>query len=164
MADAMKGMDQILPMLRGIPKKLGFFDDVAGHEPTSAPGKGVHCYTWAGPVRCVGQASGLASAAVVAYFTVRIQLLAFAKGGHINQENIDRLLLKGTGLLFDAYIGHFRLTDHTDTALVRNIDIFGVYGPGLTMTPGYLNSDGSIFRVGVINLPLVLNDEYDEVE
>jgi hypothetical protein len=158
-------MPKILAMVRSIPKKLGYFDDVAGHEPLDAPGNGMHCYVWAGPVRCVGAESSVASAAVVASFNVRLQTLAAGpKAKGVNLNDIDRRLLHGTGLLFDAFIGHFRLTDHAGQALVRRVDIFGAYGQGLTMTPGYLNSDGSIFRVGVINLPLVLNDEYDEKE
>jgi hypothetical protein len=159
----MLAMEKVLPMVRGIPKKLGAFDIVDGHEPLNAPGRGLHVFSWAGPVRLVGAASGLSSAAMLVNFSVRIQTLAIAPKGQSNND-IDKRLLRGTGVLFDAYIKHFRLPDHTGTKLVRNIDIFGAYSQGLTMTPGYLNSDGTIFRVGVINLPLLLNDEYDEVE
>jgi len=160
----MMAMDKVLPMVRGIPKKLGAFDIVDGHEPLNAPGRGVHCFSYAGPVRPAANASGLASAAYVINFNVRIQLLAIAPKGQSNND-IDRKLLRATGLLFDAYVSNFRLIDHTGTGLVRCVDVFGAYGAGaLTMTPGYLNSDGTLFRVGVINLPLVLNDEYDEVE
>lgn len=159
----MLAMAQVLPMVRGIPKKLGAFDIVDGHEPLNAPGRGLHVFSWAGPARFVGAASSVASAALVLNFSVRIQTLAIAAKGQSNND-IDRSILRATGVLFDAYIKHFRMTDHTGTALVRNIDIFGAYSPGLIMTPGYLNSDGTLFRVGVINLPLVLNDEYDEVE
>jgi hypothetical protein len=165
MTDAMGSMPKILAMVRSIPKKLGTFDTVEGHEPLNAPGNGLHCYSWAGPVRCVGTESGLASAALVASFSVRIQTLAAGpKAKGVNLNNIDRKLLHGTGVLFNAYIGHFRLTDHTGQQLVRRVDIFGSYGAGLRMDPGYLNSDGNIYRVGVITLPLILNDEYDEVE
>jgi len=165
MADAMGSMPKILAMVRSIPKRLGTFDTVEGHEPLNAPGNGLHCYSWAGPVRCVGQQSGLASAAVVASFNVRIQTLAAGpKAKGLNLNDIDRKLLHGTGVLFNAYISHFRLTDHAGQQLVRMVDVFGAYGAPLQMNPGYLNSDGNIFRVGVITLPLVLNDEYDEVE
>lgn len=165
MTDAMGSMPKLLAMVRSIPKKLGYFDNVAGHEPLNAPGNGVHCYVWAGPTRFAAAESGLDSAALVVSFNVRVQLLAGGpKAKGVNLEDIDRKLLHATGLLFDAFIGHFRLTDHAGTALVRRVDIFGSYGQGMTMTPGYLNSDGSIYRVGVINLPLVLNDEYDEEE
>lgn len=163
MADAMLAMAQVLPMVRGIPKRLGAFDIVDGHEPLNAPGRGMHVFSWAGPTRFVGAVSSVASAAMVINFSVRIQTLAIAPKGQSNND-IDARLLRATGVLFDAYIGHFRLPDHTGTKLVRNVDVFGAHSPGLTMTPGYLNSDGTLFRVGVINLPLVLNDEYDEVE
>lgn len=159
----MLAMAKVLPMVRGIPKKLGAFDIVDGHEPLNAPGRGLHVFSWAGPTKFVGAASSVDSAAMVINFSVRIQTLAIAAKGQSNND-IDARLLRATGVLFDAYIGHFRLTDHTGTPLVRNVDIFGAYGQGLTMVPGYLNSDGTIYRVGVINLPLVLNDEYDEVE
>lgn len=165
MPDAMGSMPKILAMVRSIPKRLGSFDIVSGHEPLNAPESGLHVFSWAGPIRFVGEESGLASAALVVNFNVRIQTLAAGpKAKGVNLNDIDRKLLHGTGVLFDAYINHFRLTDHTGTPLVRRVDVFGRYSPGLTMTPGYLNSDGSIFRVGVINLPLILNDEYDEVE
>ncbi len=165
MPDAMGSMPKILAMVRSIPKKLGTFDTVEGHEPLNAPGNGLHCFSWAGPVRCVGGESGLGSAAIMASFFVRIQTLAAGpKAKGVNLNDIDRKLLHGTGVLFDAYIKHFRLTDHAGVPLVRRIDIFGAYGAGLRMDPGYLNSDGNIFRVGVITLPLVLNDEYDEAE
>jgi len=165
MADAMGSMSKILAMVRSIPKRLGCFDIVDGHEPLNAPGNGLHCFSWAGPVRCIGAQSSVASAAVVASFNVRIQTLAGGpKAKGVNLNDIDRKLLHATGLLFDAYIGRFRLTDHEGRKLVRMVDIFGAYGAPLQMNPGYLNSDGNIFRVGVITLPLVLNDEYDEVE
>jgi hypothetical protein len=159
----MLAMPKVLAMVRGIPKRLGAFDVVDGHEPLNAPGRGLHCFSYAGPVRTIAAESSIDSAAILATFSVRVQTLAIAAKGQSNND-IDRNILRATGLLFDAYIGHFRMTDHSGTPLVRRIDIFGSYGQGLTMTPGYLNSDGTIFRVGVINLPLVLNDEYDEEE
>lgn len=163
MSDPLEKMDRILAMVRSVPKRLGLFEIVDGHEPKTAPAaKGVHCFSWAGPVRTVPQASSIASAAVVAYFNIRIQINALNPPGGMN--NMDALLLRATGKLFNAYIGRFQLTDHTGQKLVRFVDIMGAYGPGLNMQPGYLNADGTIFRVGVITLPLVLNDEYDEVE
>lgn len=163
MSDPLENMDRILAMVRSIPKRLAIFETVDGHEPKSAPEtKGLHCFSWAGPVKTAASASSIASAAVVAYFNVRMQINALNPQGGMN--NMDKLLLRATGKLFNAYIGHFRLTDHNDNKLVRMVDIMGAYGPGLNMQPGYLNADGTIFRVGVITLPLVLNDEYDEVE
>jgi hypothetical protein len=160
----MLAMAKVLPMVRGVPKRLGVFDTVDGHEPLNAPGRGLHCFSYAGPVRTVAAASSITSAAILVNFTVRIQTLAIAAKGQSNND-IDKNLLRATGVLFDAYIGHFRLTDHAGSKLVRCVDVFGAYGSqGLTMVPGYLNSDGTIFRVGVINLPLLLNDEYDEEE
>jgi hypothetical protein len=88
-------------------------------------------------VRFVGAESGLASAALVANFNVRIQTLAAGpKAKGVNLNDIDRKLLHGTGVLFNAYIGHFRLTDHTGQQLVRHMDIFGSYSAGSDHDPG----------------------------
>jgi hypothetical protein len=60
--------------------------------------------------------------------------------------------------LCGAYCGDFTLG-----GLVKDVDIFGMYGQSLDVRAGYLQQDGALYRVLTISLPVVVNDLWNEV-
>jgi len=59
--------------------------------------------------------------------------------------------------MFGAYCGDFTLG-----GLVRQVDIRGAHGAGLSARAGYLEQDSAVFRVFTISVPLIVNDLWKE--
>lgn len=133
---------------------LGIFDRVGTHEPKNAPGNGLTAAFWMGPITCVPGASGLDAV------SARIELLVRIYNPMLQQpyDDIDPTVMDAISQLFGAYAGDFTLG-----GLVRDVDLFGQHGTGLSSRPGYINQDGKIFRSVDITLPLIINDLWDEV-
>lgn len=128
---------------------LGLFERVNTHEPKNAPGNGLSCAIWMdriGPLRT----SGLPATTGLITFAVRIYTSMLAEP----QDAIDPNITEAVDLLIEAYSGDFDLGD----AQVRNIDLLGAYGAGLSAKAGYINVDNKLYRVMTIELPVVVND------
>lgn len=106
---------------------------------------------WTAPISPAS--SGLASTSLVMRFTVRVYVPMLNQP----QDEIELDAVGATDVLMTAYNGDFTLG-----GAVRNVDIFGEYGTALTVDPGYVTVDSTTFRVMDINLPLVVNDVYDQ--
>lgn len=159
MPNALQSLPALLAEVVSLPKRLGVFSNVQGHEPKNAPATGLNCFVWADSIGPLPSQSSIASTCSLATFALRIQTNMLKPP----MDKLDVNILHAAGLLMTKYNGHFRLGEAPNpTALVRNIDLMGAYGPGLSLKMGYLNQDGTMFRVGVVTLPLVLNDEFDQ--
>ncbi len=133
---------------------LAIFDRVGTHEPKNAPGNGLTCAVWAGPLGPVPAASGLSIASARVSFLIRL----YNPMLQAPQDDIDPTVLDAVSRLLNAYTGAFTLD-----GLIRNVDIFGAAGAALSATPGYLTQDSKIFRVMDVNLPLIVNDVWTEI-
>lgn len=131
----------------------GWFDKVNGHEPKNAPGNGLTLAVWAQSLGPVPGASGLRSTTARLVLNVR----AYSSMIQEPQDAIDPNLLAATDALMTAYSGDFDFG-----ANVRNVDLLGAYGVGLSATAGYLTQDGRIFRVMTITVPLIINDVWSQ--
>jgi hypothetical protein len=130
----------------------GVFDRVTGHEPKSAPGSGVTAAVWAqsiGPV----PSSGLASTSVRVEFMVRIYQSMLSEP----QDAIDPAVLTAVDVLMAAYTGDFTLG-----GLVRQVDLLGNSGQGLSAQAGYLTQDQRTYRVVDVTLPIIVNDLWQQ--
>lgn len=130
----------------------GWFDKVNGHEPKSAPGKGVTCSFWLdtlGPLK----RSGLAASSALLVYSCRIQMNMLAP----DQDAIDPEMLRASSALMSAYSGDFTLGGQ-----IENIDLLGANGPGLSLRAGYIDQDGKKFRVYVITIPMVVEDLWEQ--
>jgi len=137
---------------------LGIFEVVYPCEPKSAPPNGLSCAIYVGgPTQqgfsVVPARSGLDVVAKRCVFTVRIHYPML----HEPVGEIEPTVLGATELLIDSYIGDFEL-DGT----AAFIDIFGMYGEGISGLPGYITIDNKIFRVMSVTLPVVLKAEVTE--
>jgi hypothetical protein len=146
------GIATILTRVADHGRAAGTFERVLIGEPKSPPGQGRTMAVWAGPV---GPASsGLSSTSLVMRFAVRVYVPMLKQP----QEDIELSAVAAADVLMAAYNGDFSLG-----GAVRNVDIFGEYGTALTVDPGYVTLDSTMFRVMDINLPLVINDVYEQV-
>ena len=133
---------------------LAIFDRVGKHEPKNAPGNGLSCAIWAGPLRAVAAASGLASVSARMELMIRVYNPMLQKP----EDDVDPTVLDAVDALFAAYAGDFELG-----GLVRDVDLLGQHGTPLSAVPGYLNQDSKLFRVIDVTLPLIINDLWNEV-
>lgn len=144
---------QLFDRLMSHVMSLGLFETVNSHEPKSAPGQGLHAAFWLdsiGPIKT----SGLASSSGLVTFNLRMYGSMLTEP----QDAIDPAMLVALDGILAAYSGDFTLD-----GLVRQVDLLGAYGPGLSARAGYLEQGGQMFRVMTVTLPLVVNDIWNQV-
>lgn len=131
----------------------GLFETVNGHEPKSAPGKGLICAVWAQSIGPARGGSGLSATSGRVEFNVRLYTNMLSEP----QDAIDPTLLGATDTLLGLYSGDFDLG-----GTVREIDLLGSFGNPLGAQAGYLTQDGKLYRVITITLPAIINDIWSQ--
>lgn len=132
----------------------GRFEQVNGSEPQNPPSTGgLTAAVWVDRLTPQGRASGVDSVSAVLVFNVRI----YASAMSLPSDAIDPGMLAAVDDLCGAYCGDFTLG-----GLVKDVDIFGMYGQSLDVRAGYLQQDGALYRVLTISLPVVVNDLWTE--
>jgi hypothetical protein len=131
----------------------GYFDDVQGHEPKNAPGRGINAAVYLRRVRPIAARSGLSSVSVLLVFEVRVFINMLREP----QDDIDTDLMEAV----DYYTNNL-MSDFTLDGLISNVDIFGAHGQSYDINYGYMDQDKTKFRIANILLPLVINDVWTE--
>ena len=131
----------------------GLFERVNGHEPKNAPGNGLSAAVWADRITPL-RSSGLASTSVRVSFSVRVYSNMVSEP----QDAIDPNILSAVTSLMAAYSRNFTLDGGA-----RNIDLLGSEGVPMSAQAGYLNQDGRLYRVLTITVPILYNDEFEQV-
>lgn len=146
-------IDGILAEVISHAQSLGVFDEVNGHEPKSAPGRGVTAAVWVQDLDPAPGMSGLAST------SIRLGLMVRLYTGMISEapDAIDPNLIAALDALCAAYNGDFTLG-----GAVEQVDVFGAYGDPMRGRAGYLNQDGRMFRVMDLTVPLIVSDLWDQ--
>ncbi len=72
------------------------------------------------------------------------------------QDAIDSTVLAAASELMDAYSNDFTLNDS-----IRNVDLLGQFEE-LAGVAGYLNQDGTLYRIFDLTIPLVANDLWSQ--
>jgi hypothetical protein len=132
---------------------LGIFEVVNQHEPKNKPGRGLTCAVWIQSIVPLPAASGLNRSSGRLLFNVRIYTNMLQEP----QDAIDPEMIRAVDLLFQAYHEDFSLD-----GLVRNVDLLGQFGIPLTAQAGYLEQDKGLFRIITIQLPLIVNDLWEQ--
>lgn len=142
-------------------QKTGHISTVDPHEPREAPNSDLHAgFWWLSTRPAGGRVSGIAGAATVVTLMGRLYVPA-GDGTNLPYDDVDLKLMVAIDRLFAAWIGDFTLGGR-----VRNVDVFGEVSPGLGADGGYVafgGGNGKKFRVATITLPLIVNDQYEEV-
>lgn len=131
-----------------VAKGLGPFETVIQHEPKSKPVSLPACAVWTQALTPIAGVSGLASTSGRLSLRARIYLNWLGKP----EDKIDPELVRLTSLLLGAYSGGF-----TFGGEVMEIDLLGAYGESLSAQAGYIEHDGTMFRVMEINLPVIVD-------
>ena len=129
----------------------GHYERVNQHEPENPPGHGLTCAVWADRVTAL-RSSGLDSVSALVVFTVRSMSLMFDP-----PDAIDPTMLAAVDSLCGAYAGDFTLG-----GILRQVDLKGAHGQPLDVRAGYLQQDGTKYRVMDIALPCIVNDLWTE--
>jgi hypothetical protein len=132
---------------------LGVFDRVNTVEPKSSPGNGLTASVFFVTLKPDPQRSGLASTSVWLTMNLRIYLPMLTEP----QDMIDERILRATDLLLATYSNDFTLD-----GLIREVDLLGQSGTGLSLQSGYLDIDKTKMRVVDITIPLGVNDAYSQ--
>lgn len=131
-----------------------YFEAVNGHEPKRAPASGGLTFAaWLDFIGPAVGASGLASTTALVIVNSRIYRAMLSEP----QDAIDPDMTAAANALFTAYSGDFDFGGQ-----VRNVDLLGRYGQGLSLRAGYISQDNHLFRVQTIAIPLVVNDAWDQ--
>jgi hypothetical protein len=133
--------------------KLGLFERVNQHEPANKPGNGLSLSIWTDVIRPLPQASTLNATSGLVSFHCRIQSNMLQKP----EDDIDPRILTAVTTLIGEYSANFTL-DGT----VRNVDLLGQSGTALSAQAGYLNQGGTLFRVMVVTLPVIISDLWSQ--
>ncbi len=142
-------LDAILDPVVSHAAASGWFERVNTVEPKSKPGLGLTCAVWVDAVGPAPGASGLAATSALLILNVRLYTSMLGEP----QDAIDPNMTGALNALFAAYSADFDLGGQ-----VRNIDLLGEFGPGLSAKAGYLDISGTLHRVYTITLPMVIND------
>lgn len=132
---------------------LGVFDRINAHEPKAAPGKGLTFAVWVQNIRPAPAASGLNSTTAVVVLMARIYNAMIQE----YQDDIDPDIVRASDLLFSAFSGDFDFG-----ANVRNVDLLGQWGQGLSGDAGHITITNFSYRVMDITIPLVVNDVWTQ--
>jgi hypothetical protein len=131
---------------------LNVFDGVNFHEPTSQPGKGLYLSVTLGPFGADPQASGLAATSGKVAFNARIWAHGTTRGTRRPLDELDAQMLAAGVALMAAYNAGFTLG-----GTVRDIDLLAMTG-----TPGWVDFDGTEYRVIEIPITAVINDMFPQ--
>lgn len=147
------GTKDLFDRLQSICLATGRFDRVNTHEPKNAPGRGLTAALWidkVGPTK-----SGLASTSVKITFKIRLYTSMLLEPADL----IDPELMYALDDVMTALSADFTLG-----GTVRAIDLCGqAEGHPLQMESGYINIDTRVLRVFTINVPIILNDTWEQV-
>lgn len=133
---------------------LGWFDRVAGFEPKNAPGSGLTAAYWVDDLRPIPARSGLAVTSARLGLSVRV----YAHLTGDDDARADLAVVAAVDGLLASYTAGFTLG-----GLVAQVDVLGQHGDPLAARLGYLNQDGTEFRVAVLTVPLIVNDAWEQV-
>lgn len=132
---------------------LGAFERFGLHEPKGPPGQGLSVAFWVQSAAPLALASGLAATSARLEITCRFYQPMLTEP----QDAIDPAIMSAVDALFAALSGDFTLG-----GLVRNVDLLGAFGVGLSAQAGYQTIDRTMFRVMTIVMPLIVNDAWEQ--
>lgn len=137
----------------------GYFAMVNTSEPKSSPVDPLTAAVWIDRIAPV-RSSGLASTSALLLIMCRIYTDMLQEP----QDAIDPRVMQATNQVLSDFSGDFELIDpQTSAATVREIDLLGAYGPGLSAQAGYISISGVMYRVMTITLPIIVNDCWTQV-
>lgn len=131
----------------------GLFQKVNTHEPKRAPDGDLTAAIWVQSIQPWAAASGLAVTSALVTFNIRLYTNMLQEP----PQAIDPTLMVATDTVMTDLTGKFTLGSD-----VGAVDLLGMAGATLNATGGYLDIDGTLFRVMDINVPCVIFDAWTQ--
>lgn len=128
---------------------LALFGGVTTHEAKSKPMGDMSAEIWGMAIRALPQVSGLGETAGLLTFHIRIRTPMMQKP----EDDTDKRLMSASLTLIGEYSGNFTLG-----GTVMAIDLLGMHGESVGAQLGYLEQDGTLFRVSTVVLPIVIDN------
>jgi hypothetical protein len=145
-----KGLTDALASKAGA---LGHFESVNTHELKAIVGKGFRAAVWFHEMK-PARSSGLASTSAVVAFRFRIYGAMLTEP----QDEIDPDMLNAASAYIGSLSGAFTLG-----GLCRAVDLKGMEGgQGVRARSGYITVAQSLQRIIDIDVPLIVNDVWDQ--
>lgn len=133
----------------------GYFEKVNQHEPKRKPGTGLWAAIWITVIEPI-TGSGLSSTSARLEFNVRMYSNMLKEP----QDGIDPQLMRAASSIMRRYHDDF---DFGLTDEVRNVDLLGAWGKKLGLVTGYVEMDGTMFRIADLTVPVIVNDVWPQV-
>lgn len=148
------GVLDVFSRLESYALSNGRFDAVNGHEPKSAPGKGITYAVWVQTIR--PGLSGLSATSGLLIFNGRI----YKSFVSVPYDAIDPEVTSATLDIMAAMSGDFQFGGADN---VRNVDLLGSTGYPLMANAGYVEIDRQMYRCMTIQIPIIMNDLFVQV-
>lgn len=139
--------------LVSVAQRTGQFEAVAGHEPKSAPGKGLTCFVFYAGKRAIGR-GGLNSTSVRLNWSMQVRCSMTREP----QSAIDVDMLAAVDAIEAGLSDNYTL----DVSGVRGVDVLGAEGDPLGDDAGYINHDNHLYRVMTVNVGVIVNDAWSQ--
>lgn len=145
--------------MRSQASSSGLFDRVIGHEPKNAPGNRLSYSIRLGPIAPVPGASGLAATAGRVVIEGRIQVPQ-SFGDSAAEDKIETAMTHAIVGIIGQYSKSI-----TVGGTVMEIDLLGMYGvPLAASNVGYVEQDGTHYRVADITIPVIIDALWTQVD
>lgn len=151
-----QGVEDLFSAIVSQAESLGVFETVNTHEPKSAPGTGLRCSIWIDTIKPL-RSSGLGMTSGLLTFFCRVYNNMLQEP----QDDIDPAITSAMYALMGQFSLDFAFSAIT-TLDIRNVDLLGAYGEGLSAQAGYMQIDSGMYRVMVLNVPVVVNDLWSQ--
>lgn len=147
-------INDVISRIESLAMQSGFFDNVNGHEPKSAPRTDTTFAVWVQSVTPL-TASGLANTSCLFTLNGRIYKSMMSKP----YDRIDPAVTAATSYFMAQLNGSFQLGGQDG---IRAIDVLGMYGTPLSAQAGYVEIDRQMLRVMTIVIPISINDVWPQ--
>jgi hypothetical protein len=145
-----------LPTMQAIQSVVaatGFFTEVNLHEPKNAPASGPAAAIWVDRTLPSPTDSGLQKTTAVVVYACRL----YQNMLYEPQDLIDPTLQAAADQIMTDLSGDFELGGNA-----RNVDLLGQTGIQLSAQAGYVTVDTTLFRIIDIEVPVIINDAFDQ--
>lgn len=136
---------------------LGQFEKINGHEPKAAPTTGgIVASFWVERFAPIQRRSGLNVTSMLLMVSCRIQTSMLQDP----QDDIDPRVLNSAVALVGSMTGDFDLGGQ-----IAQIDLLGAFWPnGLNGRAGYVDLGSTKYRVMLIEIPMIIDDVWTQVQ
>lgn len=131
--------------------RTGRFDKIEGHEPPSAPGRGIRGAVWVERIAPIKMSLNVVHAKVV----VNLRVTRDLPGASDDLDRVDPEITAAVDAVLAELASDFDLG-----GTVRAVDWGGSEGEAVDAPAGYFEQEDHKYRAVVIQIPILVNDAW----